>query len=292
VTGLSRSLPECREHLMPAFHLRVVGIPNFQPAVLATCCPQTTHRKRKTTRLLALRPHYRSSSDHRWTIRQRWFGPLHDDAGDSIPEIYKPGLNQPLNDSKKNCGRNPKQQHSIRRFKWSQQSPRRRHNHVTVTQRRVIDCGVVKGSSKVCKFSADYEQQPPQGDLHKVRQQRIQHNQDKDSHITPGVHANTAESSFAANKVDSGSEWQHVNQDRADYGHYANRQGDEDRHVMNLWQHTSILARAIFNPNREQRATGDVEESSIAPTSAAPRIATAAGHPQWFGRLFPINLFA
>jgi len=51
----------------------------------------------------------------------------------SMPEIRKPGLNQPQHYRKDHRGRNPEQERSIRRFQRTQQSPGRRHNEITVT---------------------------------------------------------------------------------------------------------------------------------------------------------------
>jgi|SRR5215469_4612357 len=79
----------------------------------------------------------------------------------SILEIHKPSLNQPQHDRKDHRGRNPEQERSICRFEWPEQPAGRRHNDIAVTQRRVIDRGVAKGGSEVCKFSADHEQHPP-----------------------------------------------------------------------------------------------------------------------------------
>jgi len=57
----------------------------------------------------------------------------------SVPEIHKPSLNQPLNDSENHRGRDSEHEHSISCFQRSQQSPRWRHNQITVTQGRVVD---------------------------------------------------------------------------------------------------------------------------------------------------------
>jgi hypothetical protein len=57
----------------------------------------------------------------------------------SVPEIHKPSLNQPLNDRENHRGRDPEHEHSISCFQRSQQSPRRRHNQITITQGRVVD---------------------------------------------------------------------------------------------------------------------------------------------------------
>jgi hypothetical protein len=51
----------------------------------------------------------------------------------SVFEIRKSGLNQPQHDRKDHRCRNPEQEHSICRFKWTQQSPSRRHDEITVT---------------------------------------------------------------------------------------------------------------------------------------------------------------
>jgi hypothetical protein len=151
----------------------------------------------------------------------------------SILEIHKPGLNQPQHDSKEHRSRNPEQERCSFRFDRTQQSPGRRHNDITVTQRCVIDRGVVKGGSEVCKFSADFEQHPPKCDLREVRQGRVKYDPRKNAQINPG-RADTTEIFFAANKVDRGSDWQQVNNERAALAEHANRQGSKNRDVMNL----------------------------------------------------------
>jgi hypothetical protein len=57
----------------------------------------------------------------------------------SVPEIHKPILNQPLSESKNHRGRNTEHEHSICCLERSQQSPRRRHNQIAITQGRVVD---------------------------------------------------------------------------------------------------------------------------------------------------------
>ena len=59
----------------------------------------------------------------------------------SLPEIFIPSLNQPLDDGKNHRRGNAEQKHSIRRFQRSQQSPRWRHDQVPVTQGREIHGG-------------------------------------------------------------------------------------------------------------------------------------------------------
>jgi hypothetical protein len=152
-------------------------------------------------------------------------------------EIRKPGLNQPQHDTKDHRGRNPEQKRSICRFERPQQSPGRRHDEITITQGRVVDRGVVKGGSEVCKFSTDYEQRRPQCDLHKVRQRRVKYCPSKNTQINPG-HADMTQTFFSADKVYRGPDWHQVDNDRAGLGDHANREGRQDRNAMTLYHST------------------------------------------------------
>ena len=56
----------------------------------------------------------------------------------SVIEIPKPALNQFLNDGEDHRRGNAEEQHPVRCFEWTQQSPPRTHNNVAVAQRRVV----------------------------------------------------------------------------------------------------------------------------------------------------------
>jgi len=156
----------------------------------------------------------------------------------STLKIRKPSLNQPQHDTKDHRGRNPEQKRSICRFERPQQSPGRRHDEITVTQGSVIDRGVVKGGSEVCKFSADYEQRRPQRDLYKVRQGRVKYCPSKNTQISPG-HADMTQTFFSADKVDRGSDWHQVDNDCAGLGDHAYGERGQDRDWTNLYHSTS-----------------------------------------------------
>ena len=59
--------------------------------------------------------------------------------GHSVSEISEPGSSQPLNEGKDHRRRNAEHEHSVCCFQGAQQSPRRRHDDVSVTQCRKVD---------------------------------------------------------------------------------------------------------------------------------------------------------
>jgi hypothetical protein len=71
-----------------------------------------------------------------------------------------------------------------------------------------------------------------------MRQGRAKYDPTKNAQISPG-HAEMTETFFAVNKVNRGPDWQQVNNDRADFRNYADRQGGQDRDAMNLYHYPS-----------------------------------------------------
>jgi hypothetical protein len=89
----------------------------------------------------------------------------------SIRRNLKPCLNHSLNHSKYHSGGRAEHEHPIGCFQWSQQSPGRRHDHIAVTERRVVDRGVIKGRSEVVELAAPHKHQAPRSYLGQMRRE-------------------------------------------------------------------------------------------------------------------------
>ena len=89
----------------------------------------------------------------------------------------------------------------------------RRHNQITVTQRGVVDRGVVVGGSKMWKFSTQHEHLSPQSNLNQVRRERSQHGQHDHWKIAPEAPAGATQSSLAAKQVQRHAHRQGVDED-------------------------------------------------------------------------------
>jgi hypothetical protein len=122
------------------------------------------------------------------------------------------------------------------------------------------------------KFSADYEQPCPQGDLDQVRQEREGDHLPGDCQIDPETCARAAHSALMAKEVYCRSQSQRVDKDRTEDSDRANRQRNQDPDWMNLrhlFRHSTLIvpkghslpavanraAERMTSPYRSQKRT-------------------------------------
>jgi len=117
----------------------------------------------------------------------------------------------------------------------------RRHDQITVSQRGVIDRGVIARRPEIRKFSAEHEHFGPQRDLDEVSHERSQHGHYHDWKIAPETPAGAAQSSLAAQKVQRHGDGHGVDEDGAQDDDRAHRQRHQDRNAKNL-RHSFVVS--------------------------------------------------
>jgi hypothetical protein len=137
-------------------------------------------------------------------------------------EIGEAGFEEALEDGNDEGGGKAEQEQAVGSLDGAEEAPGRRHNDIAVTQRGVVDRGVVKGGTEVAKFAAEDEEESPEGDLDDVCEGREQDDPKKNGYIDPEAGADAAVSFFAAKELEGDADGEEVNQDREETNGYAN----------------------------------------------------------------------
>jgi hypothetical protein len=125
-------------------------------------------------------------------------------------------LKQSLNYGEDHRGRDAEHQHPVTRFERSEQSPARRHCEGAISERRVVDGGMIIGGSEVGKLATEFYGKRPQSDFYEMGGERQDSYVGYEDRVHPEADADAAELQVAANYPDDQSEEKCVKDDRAE----------------------------------------------------------------------------
>lgn len=128
-----------------------------------------------------------------------------------------PTTTQTMHHGEKHDGRNAEQKHPIRCLQVAQQPSRRRHEHIAVAQRHIVDPRMAVGGFTIGECPAHYEQDCPRGYLIQVRHERQSSGSPFDCDIEPKTIAHAAAPLLKPNEVYDSDDVHNVDQNGAHY---------------------------------------------------------------------------